>query len=285
MGSRRKPPGEEVVKARPSGRDLSRDTAPGGPPLSDPGPDPEPAPLRDDGYRYERPTLDDSLAMRLLGGLSAERFPRTITVDQSTNGQLAAHYHAGPRTVPMAASAAPEEPSVLLSCTSVDEAPAAAERGGQTLRMRRLDVHVPVHVELPPTIVIPRRARLPAWLIAVCGLVMLSCVGILLLALTRVRGGGTAQKPTVPPTGTVASAIGVPGDTEMATPVPPVPSSLASAPAPLPVDSATAAMAPPLLPSPPRPPAWSRPRPRATATRPPPHDVEVPASSKLDREE
>lgn len=267
MDSRRKPPGERIANARPSGRDLSRDTAPGGPPLaplSDPGPDPEPAPPRDDGYRYERPTLNDSLTMRLLRGLSAERFPRTATVDQSTSGQLAAHYHAGPRTLPPGASALPEEPSVLLACTSIDEMPS---RGGNTLRMRRIDVPI----ELSPTVVIPRRARIPAWLIAGCGLVVVSCLAILALALTRARSGaarGSAAAPT-----TAASQAELP-----------LLPSVALEPPALPEESAAAL--PSTVPPPaPRPSAGSRPRPHATATRPSPREVDVPVSSKLDREE
>jgi len=281
MGSR-KPPGEHVATARPSGRDLSRDTAPGGPPLSDPGPDPEPAPPRDDGYRYERPTLDDSLAMRLLGGLNAERFPRTTTVDQSS-GQLAAHYHAGPRTLPMGSGARPEEPSVLLSCTSIDEMPPpGAEQPGYTLRMRR--VHEPV--ELPITVAIPRRARLPAWLIAVCGLVILSCLGILGLALARARSGVAASEPAATATGSVVVAgSDLPGEPELP-PVSPVPSASSSAAlslSSLALDSASAAASPP--PAPPRPAALPRPRPRVAATRPSPHESDVPVSTKLDREE
>jgi hypothetical protein len=95
-------------------RGEKHDTFPGSTvPEDETGPDPEPAPARPDGYRYERPRLDDSMSVRLLDGLNAERFPRSTTIPQ-TDGQLAAHYQVGPKALPAAVPTPPPEPSVLV---------------------------------------------------------------------------------------------------------------------------------------------------------------------------
>lgn len=80
------------------------------------GPEPEPAPPTSDGYRYERPPVDSDVH-RLLEGLRAPRFARSVMVPE-TDGQRAAHYAVGPRSVPPGVLTPPPEPSVMFSTTT-----------------------------------------------------------------------------------------------------------------------------------------------------------------------
>lgn len=103
------------------------DTFPGAHrPDDEAGPDPELAPARPDGYRYERPHIADSAVHRLLDGLRAPRFPRSTTLPE-TDGQLAAHYNAGPHAVPAASPTLTPQPSVLVSTTEPPQPPRAYE--------------------------------------------------------------------------------------------------------------------------------------------------------------
>lgn len=111
-----------------------RDTFPGAQrPGDEGGPEPEPAPPRPDGYRYERPHIADSAVHRLLAGLGARRFPRSTTLPQ-TDGHLAAHYDVGPRPAPPPVPTPMLQPSVLVSTTDPGAGPPdPQQRMGETL--------------------------------------------------------------------------------------------------------------------------------------------------------
>jgi len=108
------------------------------------GPEPEPAPPTSDGYRYERPPVDSDVH-RLLEGLRAPRFARSVRVPE-TDGQRAAHYEVGPRSVPPGVLTPPPQPSVMFSTTTempfktwIDAAmPTMATTLTRAKRMRRV---------------------------------------------------------------------------------------------------------------------------------------------------
>jgi len=233
-----------------------RDTFPGAhPPVDEAGPDLEPAPARPDGYRYERPHIADSAVHRLLDGLGATRFPRSTTLSE-TDGQLAAHYHAGPRQVPPATDTPMPQPSVLVSTVT---------HPGSTVVDETL-------------LTIPKKR---SWMPVAAAL--LGAIGMTVFVLTFVQGHGrghgagatvvappTTQSAAVATTATVTGAVvDVPG--------PPEPAAPDDAPPP-PV-SATPRVQPRVVTAPAGPAtAFRRAAPRSA-------EPDVPRSSKTDREE
>lgn len=244
-------------------RDGKHDTFPGGalPYDDETGPDPEPAPARPDGYRYERPRIDDSMSLRLLDGLNAERFPRSITLSQ-TDGQLAAHYQVGPTSVPVAVPTPPPEPSVLLGgTTSVTDVPPPSPSSFQD-----------------STVAMVLPIRRPRWLVVGLAMAAATSLGVVALLLMH--------KPSSPSsTSSVAASVAAQwlpepaaGSTSTAPTV--APASLSA----LPVKVVPTA-AQPTSRQPPRasPPKASAPAVRRVAA--PVKEADVPPSSKIDREE
>ncbi len=155
-------------------REGKHDTFPGSTvPEDETGPDPEPAPARPDGYRYERPRLDDSMSVRLLDGLNAERFPRSTTIPQ-TDGQLAAHYQVGPTSLPAAVPTPPPEPSVLVrTSVSVPLVMPPVPRPSPVPRPREDD----------STIAMVLPIRRPRWLVVGSAMAAMTALGAFALVL------------------------------------------------------------------------------------------------------
>ena len=110
-----------------------RDTFPGAhEPGDEVGPEPEPAPSRPDGYRYERPPIADSAVHRLLAGLGATRFPRPTTLPE-TDGHLAAHYDVGPRPLSPPVQTPLPLPNVLVSTTDPGAGPSIPHGMDETI--------------------------------------------------------------------------------------------------------------------------------------------------------
>jgi hypothetical protein len=237
-----------------------RDTFPGAhEPGDEGGPEPEPAPPRPDGYRYERPHIADSAVHRLLAGLGATRFPRSTTLPQ-TDGHLAAHYDVGPRPLPPPVPTPMPLPNVLVSTTDPGAGPTIPQG-------------------MDETIAIPKQR--PPWAAVV--VVLVAAVGTTTAVLEVTQGHARRRVPTevvatassapASPDPSAASAAGLPSASPPLVPLP----AVAPPPATLTAEVARATPTPPRsAPKPVLAPAVQR---RAVK------EPEVPRSSETFREE
>jgi hypothetical protein len=235
-----------------------RDTFPGAhEPGDEGGPEPEPAPPRPDGYRYERPHIADSAVHRLLAGLGATRFPRSTTLPQ-TDGHLAAHYDVGPRPLPPPVPTPMPLPNVLVSTTDPGAGPTLPQG-------------------MDETIAIPKQRH--PWAAVV--VVLVAAVGVTTGVLEVTQGHPRRRAPAE----VVAPASSVP-----ASPGPSTASAAGFPSPPLQIVSPQATLPAEVVPAPPTP---TRSAPRVTpktvlapvVQRRPVKEPEVPRSSETFREE
>lgn len=256
--------------ARPAGSSARvADTEPIAPPetTTDPGAPPDEAEPARPPMPYE-PSTTDAKINSLLSRLKPARAPTALTA-ASTDGDLAAKYHAPLRDLPNRNRTPVPEPKLVLDCTA--ELPPVSDRDRTTARLRLPGEQVALVPSPIPTVVLPRE---PAYAlpgrrpVVVWAAVVLSAVTLFSLVIAALWSGTTPRGATVSTTAslrasTVMSALPLVPPT--ADPAPPSPSVASTASADAPTKRAPSA-----APSTPPPVRSATPAPRASSPAPSP---------------